>query len=175
MMHRRRHPERGFTLAESLLASAVLAMAVTATTLPFTAGAGNELHDARLSVAVSLAQEMLEEILSRPFEDPQGASQPGPEVSEDQADRTTLDNLDDYDGLMEPAGYVTNMAGVRMTESIAQGLSRSVSAAYVYVSGQDTSLAPTFIRITVEAKYNGESLVKLTRLVYSQSPPVPAP
>lgn len=171
MMARKRQSERGFTLAESLLASAILAMAVTATTLPFTAGAGNEQHDARLSVAVSLAQEILEEILSRSFEDPQGASQLGPEVAENQADRTTLDNLDDYDGLVESSGNITDMAGVRMTDPIAEGLSRSVSAAYVYLSGQDVTLAPSFIRITVEVKYNGESLVKLVRLVYSQSPP----
>ncbi len=36
------------------------------------------------------------------------------------------------------------------------------------VSGQDTDEAPTFLRVTVEARYENTPLVTLTRLVYSQ-------
>ena len=155
----------GFTLAESLLAATILAMAVTALTMPFTAGARNEQSDGRRTTAVSLASELMEEILSRPFNDPDGPSEPGPEVGE--ATRGDFDNIDDYDGYSETAGNVSSPSGSTSSDASANGLSRNVSASYVYISGQDTSAEPTFIRITVEIRYDGQPVTTLTRLAYA--------
>ena len=153
-----------FTLLEALLAAAVLAMAITAILMPFTAGTQQEQVDARRTLAVNLAEEMMEEILAKPFRDPDGATSPGPEPGE--TSRSEFDNLDDYDGYTEPEGGVTSFDGGIVSDPAAVGLSRYVSAGYVYVSGQDTAEEPTFVRVCLVIKFRGSPVVTLTRLVY---------
>jgi len=159
-----RNPDGGFTLLEALLAAVILAMAITAITMPFTAGAQSQLEDARRTLAVNLAQEMMEEILAKPFADPQGASAPGPETGE--LSRALFDNIDDYHGYEEPAGAVADPYGQVINDPEAVWLSRHVTATYVYVSGQDVSAEPTFLRVQVEVRYKAQPVVNLTRLVY---------
>jgi MSHA pilin protein MshD len=159
---------RGFTLAEALLAAAILALAITAITMPFAAGAANEQVDGRQTLAVALAQEMMEEILAKPFDDPQGASSPGPETGE--TSRNRFDNVDDYHGYTETPGHIADGSGTVITGPAAAGLSRHVTAQYVYVTGQSTSGPATFIRVTVEVRHNNTPVVTLTRLVYKMPP-----
>jgi MSHA pilin protein MshD len=162
--NRRKHGP-AFTLIEALLAAVILAMAVSAIAMPFTAGAQNEQVDARRTLAVSLAQEMMEEILTKPFDDPAGVMTPGPEPGE--TSRNTFDNIDDYHGYTEPPGCITNLDGQFINTPASVGLSRYVTATYVYVSGQDTGQPPSFIRVSVVVKHRGLPLVTLSRLVYS--------
>ena len=157
---------KGFTLIESLLAAVVLAATIAAITVPFTAAARNEQYDGRQTMAVSLATEMMEEILSKPFEDPDGASVVGPEGNE--PNRAAFDNMDDYHGYAEAAGGVADAANNAIVDPTANGLSRNVTVAYIYVTGQDTSLPPTFVRITVDVQYNGAVVAQLTRLAYHE-------
>lgn len=159
--------KRGFTLTEALLAAVVLVMAISAITMPFTAAARNEHVDARRTLAASLAREMMEEILTKPFDDPNGAGAPGPEPGENRwAFSAKYDNIDDYHDYTEPAGEITDFKNEVIDCPAAVGLSREVSTEYVYLTGQDSSQDPTFIRITVVVKYQGNPLVTLTRLVY---------
>jgi len=168
MARLRRHFGRAFTLVEALLASVILAMAITAILMPFTAGAQNEQADARSTLAVALAQELMEEILSKPFRDPQGDTEPGPDGDERRG-RSYFDNMDDYHGYAEEEWGILALDGTRVTDPAAAGLTRRVTATYVYVAGQDVSEAPTFLRITVDVRYSGQPLVSLTRLVYDTS------
>ena len=158
----------GFTLAEALLAAVILALTVTAMTMPFTAAAATEIVETRHTLASALAQEMMEEILAQPFADPQGGVGVGPEVGE--TPRNGFDNVDDYDGYSEPAGEIADATGQVVTDSAARELTREVKAVYVYVSGQDTGHPPTFVRVTVTVKYRNNPIVTLTRLVYSMQP-----
>ena len=155
-----------FTLLEALLAAVVLALAVTAILVPFNSAARNEQADARLTVAVGVAQEMMEEILAQPFEDddPDWARHAGPDPGETQ--RCLFDNIDDYHGYEEPAGRITDIQGQIVEDPAASGLSRHVAAAYVYVSGQDLSEPASFVRVLVEIRYRADPIVRLTRLVY---------
>lgn len=155
----------GFTLAESLLAAVVLVTAITAITLPFAAGARAEQTDARMCLAVNLAQEMMEEILSKPFSDPQGVSVPGPEIGETR--RSRFDNVDDYHGYTEAIGQIAAASGAIIRTPASVGLARSVTAEYVYVSGQTPWVdPPTFVRVRVRVTYKGAKMTELTRLVY---------
>lgn len=165
MKRLRRNVGKGFTLIEALIAASVLAMAIAAITMPFTVGAQNELADSRRTLAVSLAQEMMEEILDKPFIDPQGSSKPGPEPGENL--RSAFDNIDDYNEFVELPGKIADMSGVVNSEPASTGLSRHVAATYVYVSGQDASNDPTFVRVTVEIRYRDQVIITLTRLVYA--------
>lgn len=148
-------------MIEALAASVVLALSITAVTMPFTAGAQNERMDARYAVAVNLAQEMIEEILAKPFTET--TFHPGPETGETRA---TFNCMDDYDGFDEPTGAIYSAAGTLVTDPAARNLGRHVTATYVYVSGQNTSKTPTFLRVSVEVRYQGTAIVTLSRLVY---------
>ena len=163
----RRKLAGGFTLLEALFASVILAMTVAAIILPFTLGARNEKIDARKLLAVSLAQEMMEEILSRGFydDDPNSALNAGPDVGE--TDRIMFDNADDYDGYVETSGNIVDAGGGPILDGEMQGLSRLATVDYVYLSGQDTSESPTFACISVEVAYRGQTLVDLKRLIYA--------
>ena len=154
----------GFTLVEALLASAILALVIVSVTIPFTSASQNEQAGGRQTLATSLAEEMMEEILSKPFYDPNGYVTPGPDPGE--SSRGLYDNLDDYHGYSEAAGSIRNAAGDLCTDPLSYGLSRSVAAEYVYVSGQDTSGPPTFIRVTVTVSYRNQPVVRLVRLAY---------
>ncbi len=59
------------------------------------------LHQAR---GTALAEVMLEEILARPYEDPDG--------TDGETDRADLDDIDDYDGYSEGFGQVRNVGDV---------------------------------------------------------------
>ncbi len=168
MMQLRRTTRRAaFTLFEALLAIAILAMAITAVTMPFSAGAQNEQVDARRSLAVNFAQELMEEILAKPFYDPQSPDvlDPGPETGE--SGRDGFDNVDDYHGYTEEPGDITGFSGAVLEGPAAYGLSRHATAEYVYVSGQDTDNPPTFIRVVVEIRYQDQPTVTLSRLIYA--------
>jgi prepilin-type N-terminal cleavage/methylation domain-containing protein len=163
----RGHTGRGFTLIESLLAAVVLAGAICAVTLPFSTSARNRQVEARISVAVPMAEELMEEILAQNFldENPAFARHLGPEPGETQ--RGALDNVDDYDGYAEASGCVTDIEGRPEETPDAWGLSRTATVEYVYVAGQDTALPPSFARVTVQVLYDGQTVVSLTRLVYN--------
>lgn len=167
MKRTRKHPGIGFTLLEALLASGVLAMAVAAILMPFTAGAHNEQNDARATLAVALAQEMMEEVLSQPFKVDKQGEVLGPEPGENK--RTKFDTIDDYHGYTELDGEIVSLDERTVSEPAVVGLSRHVAVSYVYVAGQDTGGPPTFLRVTVEVKYRNQPLVTLSRLVYDVS------
>ena len=124
----------GLTLLESLMAIGLLAISITAVTMPFAAAAQAEIVDAQRTIAAALAREMMEEILAVDFYDPDGPSLPGPDSNE--TDRSCFDNVDDYDGYTEGDGAVFGLEGTVMEDPASQGLSRSVTVDYVYVYGQ---------------------------------------
>jgi hypothetical protein len=74
--------------------------------------------------------------------------------------------MTDYDGYTESPGNIVASDGSVVMDPASPGLSRTVSAKYVYVSGQNISVNPTFIRIAVTICYNNQSIVTLTRLAY---------
>ncbi len=161
----------GFTLIEALLAATVLAIAVTAILLPFSAGARSQLVGSRLTLAVSLAEDMMEEILLREFEEPDdGDDDPeptgafGPDAGE--SDRDDFDAIDDYHGYEEDAGAIVGPGGLVVDCDEADGLSRHVTVEYVTVSGQAAEDDKTFLRVIVEVRHDGAAVVTLTRLVH---------
>ena len=166
-MKRESGTRRGFTIVEGLIASAVLAMAVTAIIAPFATAARCQHESARTAVATFLAQEMMEEILTRPFYDPDGDSDLGPESGED--DRTEFDNVDDYDGLVESGSdsdglqnFLQEAAGDRRVYR----LSREVDVEYVHLDGQTVFFEKSSIaRVIVTVSCDGAAMVTLTRLV----------
>jgi len=150
----------GITLLECLLAAVILAMTVSAIIMPFAVGAKSAAQDARVTLSIALAQDLMEEIISKSFHDPD-------ETDEGETGRSTWDDMADYDGYFEQAGQITSLDGTLVDEPSSAGLTRRATVQEVYVSGQDTSKAPTFYRVSVEVCYFGSTVVKLSRLVYA--------
>src|SRR2546421_10312427 len=88
---------RGFTLAEGLLAVVVLSVAVGGIMAPISASYQQTRAVSQTTTAISMAQQLLDEILSKPFVDPTDLSTTlGPEA--DELNRAAFDNMDDYHG-----------------------------------------------------------------------------
>ena len=159
---------RGMTLMEALLASTMLAMGASAVLLPFSVGAQNEQEDARRTLALFLGRELMEEILSKPFADPQGSEAMGPDGGE--SSRALFDNIDDYngyqDGYGKSIGRIVGINNETIDGAAIVGLQREVVITYIHVSGQDLGAAPNFVRVEVIMKYMGDELLTLRRMAH---------
>ena len=101
--------QSGFTLVEVMIASAILAFAIAAISQAIVAGqmqTYEALHDWR---GLCLAEAMVEEIISLPYDDPGGGGALGPDTGE--PNRSKFDNCDDFHGYSETAGNVEDAAG----------------------------------------------------------------
>ena len=125
---------RGFTLAEGLLAVAVLAVAVGGIMAPISASYQQTRTVSQTTTAISLAQQLLDEILSKPFTDPTDLSTTlGPEA--DEPNRAAFDNMDDYSGYHDSTDSTASdsmktAAGQSITWNSTDVYSRSVQMEY---------------------------------------------
>jgi len=161
MDNARTYRDSGFTLLEAMVAVTVLSLAIFGITVPFTVGAAGQADDARRTLANALAQEMMEEILAKPHD----ADDEAPLVLVAcEKPRAEFTHMEDYAVLDEPAGRIEDMNGRVMRDTAATGLSRHTRVYYVQVGGQ--TLETPFLRVNVEMRYQGHTLLSLTRLVY---------
>ncbi len=134
---------RGFTLAESLMAVAVLGIAAAGVLLPFSGGARVRAEGVRRTLAVKLASDLTERIVNTPF---------------DQIIST-------YDGYSESQGQVTDADGVVFADAHYHNFSRDAGCQYVYVPQESDAADPTFIRATVRVYYSGRTIATVNRLI----------
>ena len=125
---------RAFTLVEVLLASIILSLAVGAITQSISTGhqqSSDALHSLR---GVALAEALLEEVLGKPYADPNGTSAAGPESGE--TTRQMFDNMDDFHGYTEAQGQVMRLSGTVYGPEYAS-FERSITATYNTVTIAD--------------------------------------
>src|SRR5687767_1019001 len=93
-----RRAAMGFTLIEALIAAVILAAAVGAMVAPMSATYIQSRTIKQTNIALSMAQQLLDEVVSKHFADPTDASVVtlGPDSGE--SGRATFDNMDDYHG-----------------------------------------------------------------------------
>ncbi len=139
-----RHKNReGFTLAEALLAVALLSMAAAGVLLPFTSGAAVRAEGMRRTLAAKLTADLMEEIVDTPF----------------------ADVVSTYNGYAEAQGQVKDAAGVVFTDSIYARFSRNATCEHVYVPQESGAEQSKFIRTTVRVYYNGREMAAISRLI----------
>lgn len=171
----RSHPQphrgmdrRGFTLAEALLASTILAIVSASAALPFAAGVQQAQEAARLTQAVALGQAMMEEVLARTFLDPDfspsdsRAYTPGPEL--DELSRDQFDNIDDFHGYSESGIGLRRYTNEVITDPDCAGFWRDVQVSYVSYAGQQTSDTNSFVNIRVRVWDGTAVAVTLNRI-----------
>lgn len=155
--------QRGFTMAEVLIASSVLSIAVLAIVDAVTTGQQTTyqaMHDLR---GMALAEALMEEIQSMPYDDPDGGTEDvGPEDGE--SDRTDFDNADDYHGYSEDVGATTDVAGVNYP-SIYSKFGRSVTTVYENLTVSEFGGAQAGLTMTVTVTDNRGQEWSITRFM----------
>jgi hypothetical protein len=114
---------RGISLVETLIASTILASASLTVTYAVVAGQQQARSSEDTLHAVDLAEDLIDEILRHPYDDPDGASDFGPETGE--TTRADFDNADDYHDYLEDAGTLRDAQGVAYPDEY-QGFFRRV-------------------------------------------------
>ncbi len=143
----------GFTIAEVLVASIMLALVVAAVGQAVAAAQMQSHASLRQQQAASLLDELMEEVLAHPYIDPQGDTTMGPDTGE--SGRLDFDAADDYHGFTESAGALYD-AGAELLPAAFQLFSRSVSmvSGTTAVSGFATPVAGLTITVTVQDQNN---------------------
>jgi len=134
---------KGFSLAEAMMATVVLAIAAAGVLLPFTSGARLRAQGMRRTLASKLAGDLMEQIVNTPF---------------DQI-------VAGYDGYSEPQGQVKDASGTIFTDSKYANFSRQASCEYVYMPQESGATEPEFIRAAVRIYYRGSLLADISRLI----------
>ena len=134
---------KGFTLAEAMMATVVLGIAAAGILLPFTSGAAVRAEGMHRSLGAKLAGELIEQIVSTPF---------------NQIVAT-------FNGYAEPTVRPRDAGGVVFTDPKYANFSRNVSCEYVYMPQQSGVTEPVFIRVTVRVYYSGNQIATINRLV----------
>jgi len=137
---------RGFTLAEVLLASAILSFITIGVVQAVTAGQARTLDALKRARADALAEVLLEEILSKPYADPDEAGAIGPEG--DESARGDFDNVDDYHNYLESAGALADHAGTAYPNAF-QVFDRSVAIVATTNTIADLGGDHTGLQVTV--------------------------
>ena len=141
-----RRRQRGISLVEVLIASAILAFAVVAICQAVVAGqmqTYEALHQLR---GMSLAEALVEEIRALPYDDPEGAESAGPDAGE--TGRDLFDNADDFDGFSETAGNVVDVDGTSYGDAF-DPFARAATATYGTVTVNDLSGPVTGLTVAV--------------------------
>jgi len=135
--------ETGFSLAEAMIAVAVLGFAAAGVLLPFVSGAAVRAEGMRRTLAAKLAADLTEQIINTPFEQ----------------------IVDNFDGYAESQGQVKDAAGAIFTNPSYAKFSRTASCQDVYVTQESGAAQSKFIRTTVRVYYDSRQMAAISRLI----------
>jgi type II secretory pathway pseudopilin PulG len=130
----------GFTLAEAMLATVILAIAAASVLVPFVAGAQVRAEGQRRTLAAKLASDLMEEIVSDP-------------------------NVARWDSYREGQGEVKDMTGAVFSDPVYANYSRTADCNEVWVEQESGKDAPIFIWAKVKVYYGGKEIASVSRLI----------
>ncbi len=133
----------GLSLAEAMIAVAVLGFAAAGVLLPFASGAAVRAEGMRRTLAAKLAADLTEQIINTPFEQIVG----------------------NFDGYAESQGQVKDATGAIFTNPSYAKFSRTVSCQDVYVPQENGAAQSKFIRTTVRVYYDSRQMAAISRLI----------
>lgn len=117
-----RPQQRGFTLVEAAVSTLIVAVMVSAAISVVGGAARGASRERDWRRGQSLAASLMAEVLATSFADPQGGSAFGIDTGETAMNRTTYDDVDDYNGYTEAGA--TDVLGSKIPW--ADGWTRSV-------------------------------------------------
>ncbi len=163
----RSHDVGGFTLMEVMFAVLVLSFSVAALTQAIVSGQSHTYEAMHASRAITLAETMIEEILGKPYNDPDGDTPVGPDVSEVFRDR--FDCADDYDGYTEAAGAVEDQT-LTLYPELYQNFGRAVMCRYTTVSLPDLGGDHNGLTVTVTVTDTHGRTWSISRFIQEPTP-----
>lgn len=98
---RGRHGKRGVTFAECIISTLIVGLMLAGALEALGTTSRIKAAESNTGTALTLAQELMEEVLSKDFSDPDGGTPFTLDAGETAGDRTTFDDVDDYAGLVE--------------------------------------------------------------------------
>lgn len=121
--------QRGVTLIELVVSIVVIAIAVSAVLGVLTSTTGASADPMIRQQAIAIAESYLEEILLKPFDDPDGA--------DGEAARTLFDDVDDYDGMSDAGARDQFDAPIAGLADYAVAVSVAASGALPAIAAAD--------------------------------------
>ena len=157
----------GFALVEALIAVMILGFSAAGIAMLLTASMQQNYLSEKYMLAGNLAQDLLDEIMGKPFYDPETPADltAGPDAGE--SSRQNFDNVDDYHGLSEPVGSLQLPDSSALDSPRLSNFSRTATAQYVYMPEQDPQDDPTFILVTVQVQDGSVPMAQLKCLIGS--------
>lgn len=144
---------RGFTLVEAAVSSIVVALMLAASLNAAGAARARNKQNEDRATGVWLAQTLLREITAQPYAE-RGVALFGIELGEDPGRRNTLDDVDDYDGLIEKP--VCDAGGTALPGY--EQWKRSVTVCYVLASNLLTeSVTDTGLKRIIVKAWRGNA------------------
>jgi len=143
------------------MASVVLSICVVAFSVAVRSGHMQSYQSVHTRKAMEFGEELMETILSLPYNDPQGASLPGPESGETTV--TAFDNIDDYYDYTD-SGTQPDRAGVAYPEAY-RPYTRTVNVGYCTQSVSGLGNPIPGLTVTVTVRDAGTRTWQLTRFV----------
>ncbi len=163
----KRRGRRGVTLVEAIVATVVLSVAVAAVSTALIAGTQQAYASVDAKRATQLAQAMMEEILAQPYNDPEGATGFGADAAE--TSRADFDNIDDYHGLTETTGTISDKNGNAYPNEYAS-FGRNVTITSASMQPAGFSAAVTGVTITVSVTQNDIEVFSVSRFSADPDP-----
>ena len=156
---------RAFGLAEALMASTVLAIAVVGIALQLSAAHQQAGAVREHNLAVLLSKQLLEEIAAKPLCDKGTTCHLGPETGE--TSRSQFDSADDYHNYVDNTQALKDLTGAEIPFG---GLKfrREVSVEYRTSPAGAPEQAGDFALVTVRVKAPGGYTAKISRLLTKQ-------
>jgi hypothetical protein len=154
----------GFSVAEGLIASTILAVAVVGIAGPLGAASAQGRLVRERATALILARELMEEVAGKPLVDASGTAHLGPESGE--TSRSQYDSADDYDGYQDTTHNMRDLSGGSLSFGTGLGaFSRSVAVQYRTTMTGTATTSGDFGVVTVTVTTPNKLTVSLTRLL----------
>jgi prepilin-type N-terminal cleavage/methylation domain-containing protein len=135
--------QKGFSLAEAMMATVVLGIAAAGVMLPFTGGAAVRAEGVRRTLGAKLAGDLMEQVVNTPFNQ----------------------IIIEYNAYTEPQGHVKDANDTEFEDSNYANFSRDVSCDQVYLPQESGAEPARFIRVTVRVYYSGREIAVVNRLI----------
>lgn len=158
---------RGFSIAEAMMASMVLAIAVVGVCGPLSAASEQSQVMRERSTALLLARQLMEEIAAKPLLDGGLACRLGPESGE--SSRGKYDSADDYNGYTDSTSAFKTLDGQTVQFGAVGTFTRQVAVEYRATPSGSASAAGDFGLVTVTVTTPHKQDIKVSRLLTKQS------
>ena len=148
-----------------MLASAVLAIAVVGISSVLAASYQQSSVRGNTGTALSLAQQLMEEISSKPLDPPTSQNQPG--WSTGHTDKSQYDTVDDYDGYTDFSSGIQTADGSTVDMGDGGSYTRVVSVTPNARPAGVPATAPQsdFVLVTVTVKMPHHQQISLSQLM----------